>query len=723
MRKNPKSRGGFTLVEVMIAATLSLVLVGLVVQIFATVGTTASETRSVVQMTDRLRAARIVLQEDMSNITAEMRPPLKVDAGMGYFEYSEGPDGPIFPGLTPANWTGATPPGPPPVAWALTTDKNGKVVELPDSTVGDPDDMLMFTAQAPAGTYFYGRARAATQVIDGLGRVWTMPIDTMAQSAQAEICYFMRGDTLYRRVLLIMPATYWPQNQIDPNIFLWSQYPNYVNASTTTIPQPVWDIAYYDKFDVSARQQYGLYDLSSSSGGAKKAPVLVPNSLGDLTRRQNRYGHQPWVYPFDSRFWDARFWNNPTTNLPGAGCFLGLPTLRECSFYTGSTTGATGVARWPFPLCDFGDSTATFSALVPPGVPVSGSPAIASQALWGKPLPYFGSGLTPAVGVQTPVAPYNTLPLIYPYPMSPSAVGTPANYQPFITIPSSWTGRINLTETQGGMFDLWGNGSFMGPNGPIVAGPFPLDQQDPLTGSIFAFSSVYEPANWVNIDFSTRYADDVLLTHVLSFDVKAWDNTAPTIQTDQTFGGMPPGLYMPGDAGYVQIINAWAASGLSTLQQYLLPAVSVTGAASGGYVVAQGAYVDLNYLGPVIAQYILASPPTMAQALARVSTFSGPGVAQFGTNFSTGSGLGMLYDTGCFDYENDGIDQNQNGIIDEYTNGLDDNGIGGVDDITEVEGPVPYPVPLKGIQIKIRVYEPDSRQIREVTVTEDFLWE
>ena len=81
----------------------------------------------------------------------------------------------------------------------------------------------------------------------------------------------------------------------------------------------------------------------------------------------------------------------------------------------------------------------------------------------------------------------------------------------------------------------------------------------------------------------------------------------------------------------------------------------------------------------------------------------------------------MLYDTGCFDYENDGIDQNQDGIIDDFTNGIDDNGIGGVDDLTEVEGPTPYPVPLKGIQIKLRIYEPDSRQIREVTVTEDFL--
>jgi hypothetical protein len=43
-----------------------------------------------------------------------------------------------------------------------------------------------------------------------------------------------------------------------------------------------------------------------------------------------------------------------------------------------------------------------------------------------------------------------------------------------------------------------------------------------------------------------------------------------------------------------------------------------------------------------------------------------------------------------------------------------------IDDITELDAPVPYTAPLKGIQVKIRVFEPDSRQIREITVVEDF---
>jgi KaiC/GvpD/RAD55 family RecA-like ATPase len=39
----------------------------------------------------------------------------------------------------------------------------------------------------------------------------------------------------------------------------------------------------------------------------------------------------------------------------------------------------------------------------------------------------------------------------------------------------------------------------------------------------------------------------------------------------------------------------------------------------------------------------------------------------------------------------------------------------------ENETSPPYPVPLRGIQVKIRVFEPDSRQVREVTVVQDFL--
>jgi hypothetical protein len=46
--------------------------------------------------------------------------------------------------------------------------------------------------------------------------------------------------------------------------------------------------------------------------------------------------------------------------------------------------------------------------------------------------------------------------------------------------------------------------------------------------------------------------------------------------------------------------------------------------------------------------------------------------------------------------------------------------VGVVDSASEKLTWPPYPAPLRGIQVKIRVYEPDSRQVREVTVTQSF---
>ena len=104
-----------------------------------------------------------------------------------------------------------------------------------------------------------------------------------------------------------------------------------------------------------------------------------------------------------------------------------------------------------------------------------------------------------------------------------------------------------------------------------------------------------------------------------------------------------------------------------------------------------------------------------------------------------------VYDTWSSHYESDGIDNDGDGSIDEGTDGLDNpcadeqlpgqSGVGsniaankliqvyGVDDPTEQEAPPPYPYPLRGIQIKIRVFEPDSKQVREITLTHEFLQE
>jgi hypothetical protein len=154
----------------------------------------------------------------------------------------------------------------------------------------------------------------------------------------------------------------------------------------------------------------------------------------------------------------------------------------------------------------------------------------------------------------------------------------------------------------------------------------------------------------------TRIADDIILTYVIGFDVKAWD---PTVN----------------------------------------------------------AYVDLGYAN---APY---SPP-LANGLGHF------GHPKSGLN-AADANHSRVYDTYSTHYENIslGAAQPAGTMPGQANNGFDDDGNGIVDDIgytgasntgENITAP-PYPVPLRGIQVKIRVFEPDSRTVREVTVVQDFL--
>jgi hypothetical protein len=80
-----------------------------------------------------------------------------------------------------------------------------------------------------------------------------------------------------------------------------------------------------------------------------------------------------------------------------------------------------------------------------------------------------------------------------------------------------------------------------------------------------------------------------------------------------------------------------------------------------------------------------------------------------------------VYDTWAKSYERDGINQNGGMLIDEGTDGLDNDGVNGVDDNGERETIPPYPVRLRGLEVKVRVYEPGTRQVQQGTVGSDFI--
>jgi type II secretory pathway component PulJ len=455
---------GFTLIEVLIATTLSLMMMVAVITMFSRVTSSISKSRAGVEAADRLRLAASRLQQDLAGVTVDMSKVWhRPEDNEGYLEYIEGPV---------TQTTAST--------YAVNTDASNAA----DTTVGDFDDILIFTTRS-TGRPFIGKVPTT---INSSGAI---------QSDVAEVAWFIRGRTLYRRMLLVKPSA--------------------------PIGAAVLATGFYKDYDLSA---HAIYDQSTS------LKYAVLNTLGDLTKRENRFAHLTQfgnssgtykaAFPFNASLWCWQCTSGATTiTIPT------LPTLRECSS-----------ASWTIEPME--------SPTIPTTVPLSATP--------------------------------------------------------------------NVTN-----LDFWTN----------------------------AASHRVSDNSLSSSTDGTRIADDVILTNVIGFDVKAWDPVA-------------------------------------------------------------NGYVDLGYGG-------VSASSSNINSLAHYGAVGYESTGLVGT-----SSTARIYDTWPTHYESQGISSTDTNAG-RALNGLDDDGNGIVDDAGEFLTSPPYPIALRGIQIKIRTFEPDSRQVREVTVVQDFL--
>jgi len=171
------------------------------------------------------------------------------------------------------------------------------------------------------------------------------------------------------------------------------------------------------------------------------------------------------------------------------------------------------------------------------------------------------------------------------------------------------------------------------------------------------------------------FGEDRVLSNVLAFDVRVFDPGAPIYQ--DASGAV---ALVPGDPGYA------------------------TASATAGNRLGFGAWVDLYY-----------NQGVTREGGAAINASTGNPVPNFAatpSNFSYG-----IWDTWPLAYE---LPPYNNG---NAFNGLDDNSQYGVDDATERQTQPPYASPLRGVKVTVRVYEPQTRQMRQVTVGTDFLAE
>lgn len=565
-------RSGYTLVEMLLSVVLTLMLMYGVAQIFSIVGDSVNDSRALLGIGDRLRATGARLQLDLDGVTSNLTPPAKPEDNGGYFEIIEGPVGPVVPLISTPTITSR----------ARNITASGSVED--DTTAIDYDDILMFTTRTTTNDPFIGKA----VTMAGVGTV---------ESRFAEVAWFVRGRTLYRRVKIVKPDFHF--NPATPNQELGCQYlfGSNLSANLTDIANGALGSAGIGLIDTTTESRAkasfeNLFDLSVHFECNQADPTdltfwkWVPNSLTDLTKRENRFCHAP-------------------VNISGSLSFTD---------------------RFPFAV----HNTDSWRVL---GLPTTGETSSLEWMVyqWEKCYYTGGGPELPRMNTATPLA----------------------------LVDRDTTDALDASSFE---MDFWNE-------------PYPYQEQDPITGNLIDYEG-------------PRLGEDVIMTNVIGFDVKVWDPDAPVL----SYNGQ---ILQPGDPGYPHDPS-------NPLDFNSLPTAVWS-------VVSYGAFVDLGY-----GSGFTNLPATKLFA--------------FGPNTKSGFVTDYVYDTWSTHYENDGVDQIGVGLYDLGYNGLDDdldgagtvhpNGL--VDDAAELDTSPPYPVPLEAIQIKIRVFEPDSRQVREVTIVHRF---
>jgi hypothetical protein len=311
-----------TLIEVLIATALTLMIMLALAQGFKTTSQSISSGRARLTSSDQLRSISTLLRSDLQGLTVSTTVhPQSSKSPNGYFVYYDGP-------LSDAT------------AMLFNYVPTGVEIEdkLSASRWSDVDDVMMFTAKARDGQWFYGRVPLALMKIHS-GDIASITFqdwatDVTIASEYAEIAWFMRplnevgmlnnpdpqnsngnyssspgstpvndvipvvdlnGDSipdpdgmpdrvaLCRRVMLIRP-------DLDVSISKLSAVPD--DEQLIAAPLPV-DLNNADSFRYQMRFAYQRTDLSVRKhwDEAKRRFVLKANSLGDLQRPENRFAH------------------------------------------------------------------------------------------------------------------------------------------------------------------------------------------------------------------------------------------------------------------------------------------------------------------------------------------------------------------------------------------------------------------------------------------------
>jgi len=462
--------------------------------------------------------------------------------------------------------------------------------ETGQALIADVDDVLMFTTRSE-GQPFVGRLGAGT-----------------IESPVAEVAWFCRPSTVQPVAGMTMFTLYRRQELVMPYVGL----------------------APFDSGNSAATFDTNLNDLSVRLEEGR----FIPNSLGDLTKRENR------------------FLRGGITTFPHAWA-------RDEVVWSGTFTGTYQLAGPEAPL------VATRA----------GEDVVLSNVL-SFDVRVFDPN------VQSPVNSVVQL-------MCTSTMG-------------SQTVNLNLlnpgTTTRRASID------------PVIAEPSPRSYGGLIVkaGAIVRRSSAFPTGAKLGRELSEQFQITVDTAAATTGTTLLEIETGSSIVGDgRYFGatngnGFRGGYVDVGWGGYFRAKEMWYQQGLFRKSPTDKPVVDR----------------DQSQFIPPIPQAVGEAFPPAGETAFRTGGVRAANRAA-GTLLDTGSS--RTFDTWSTHYEANGIDEDGDGIVDDGTNGLDDNGDGVPDDPAEAETSPPYPTRLRGIEVRLRCYDPDSGQIRQTTLRHTFL--
>ncbi len=339
---------GFTLVEMLVAMAITLVMMAAVVTLFANVSNSVRDHRATMEMNGQIRQVRNVLQQDLQGATCPGLTWQRPESNHGYIELIEGPyregnasilvdgiDDPLTFNPEINHATSILPSGNLPFKDATGTLQPGWATD--GSGLGDYDDILMLTVRnehkpfvgrmpASVGTgnsaYTFDQWKAQNFESPLAEVVWFAienPGYTTAALTDDPTANHFFGEpgmrTVYRRTLLIAP---W----LNPYLAVANSAGTFTHNGSTIKAEPgllrvlqktssleeaiASLIAFQDRYDISARLEWDP-NLTRWK--------IMANTLGDLTKRENRFCHYGFLLGSGSSNLSKRIYPFPLVSI------------------------------------------------------------------------------------------------------------------------------------------------------------------------------------------------------------------------------------------------------------------------------------------------------------------------------------------------------------------------------------------------------------------------